>query len=63
VRESGEAALAQLMVPKRRMSNLQLNLLKLAITRHDYNKISNSGLFYLQAAYWKAVKLGYLKRA
>jgi len=61
VRESGEAALAQLMVPERRMSNLQLNLLKLAITRHDYSKMSNSGLFYLQAAYWKAVKLGYLK--
>jgi len=62
VRESGEASLAQLMVPERRMSNLQLNLLKLAITRHDYSKMSNSGLFYLQAAYWKAVKLGYLKR-
>jgi hypothetical protein len=39
----------------------QQELLQEAITRLDYQKVSSSGIFYLQAAYWKARKKGYFK--
>lgn len=64
IRESGEAAVAQLMAsPVRRMSALQLNLLQYAVCRHDFKRIANSGLFYLQRAYWLAVRFGYIAPA
>ena len=62
VREGGEAPLIQMMSPQRRMSEFQVELLKQAIVKPDYTKIASYGIFYLQAAYWKAVKLGFLSR-
>jgi hypothetical protein len=53
IRESGEAALAQLMAPDAPISEEQKALLARAITRLDYQRVSSNGIFYLQAAYWK----------
>lgn len=55
-RESGEAALAQLMCTYKTIEEDQISLLLEAINRLDYNKVSSSGIFYLQGAYWKARK-------
>jgi hypothetical protein len=52
IRESGEAALAQLMVDQP-FAEEQQDLLMRAITRLDYQRVSSNGIFYLQAAYWK----------
>jgi hypothetical protein len=54
VRESGEAALSQLMNISEPFHEDQKSLLLQAITRLDYNRVSTSGIFYLQGAYWKA---------
>ena len=57
VRESGEAALTQLMSTNYKAFNEnQKSLLLRAIMRLDYKKVSTSGIFYLQGAYWKARK-------
>ncbi len=56
IRESGEAALTQLMDPETPFSDEQRTLLVRALTRLDYNRVSSGGIFYLQAAYWKARK-------
>lgn len=53
IRESGEAALAQ-MVADTPFPDEQKNLLGRSITRLDYNKVSSNGIYFLQAAYWKA---------
>ncbi len=58
-REGGEAALVQMMAPGFTMSELQLEILKKLIMQSDYNKFSNYGLHYLQAAYWKACRQQY----
>ena len=60
IRESGEAALAQLMDPVTPFSAEQKELLIRALTRLDYGKVSSCGIFDLQAAYWKARRLGLL---
>ncbi|MCG6189702.1 hypothetical protein [Maribellus maritimus] len=60
IRESGEAALVQLMSQKSSFSKEQKELLSLAITRLDYEHVSSSGIFYLQGAYWRARRLGIL---
>jgi len=52
IRESGEAALTQLMV-EQPFPEEQKALLTRAITRLDYQRVSSNGIFYLQAAYWK----------
>ncbi|MBT7161949.1 MAG: hypothetical protein HN904_04175 [Victivallales bacterium] len=52
IRESGEAALTQLMV-EQPFPEEQKALLSRAITRLDYQRVSSNGIFYLQAAYWK----------
>ncbi len=54
IRESGEAALTQLMDPETPFPEEQQALLARALTRLDYNRVSSGGIFYLQAAYWKA---------
>ncbi len=54
IRESGEAALTQMMAEDIAFPEEQQQLLKRAITRVDYNRVSSCGIFYLQAAYWKA---------
>ncbi|MCL4203209.1 MAG: hypothetical protein KJ000_11965 [Pirellulaceae bacterium] len=81
IRESGEAALAQLVDKwpagaergSRRGRAAQLvdqdaafpaeqqTLLTRAITRLDYDRVSSCGIFYLQAAYWKARRCGLMK--
>lgn len=58
IRESGEAALAQLMGDHPTFSAEQQELLARAATRLDYDKVSSGGIFYLQAAYWKARRRG-----
>jgi hypothetical protein len=54
IRESGEAAVAQLMDAGTRFTEEQSQLLARAIRRIDYDRVSSNGIFYLQAAYWKA---------
>lgn len=54
IRESGEAALAQLMDSGSVFQDEQQALLSRALIRLDYDRVSSSGIFYLQAAYWKA---------
>ncbi|MEN6352239.1 MAG: hypothetical protein ABFD02_02185, partial [Bacteroidales bacterium] len=61
VRESGEAALTQLMLISESFPEDQKLLLIQAITRLDYKRVSTSGIFYLQGAYWKARRLGIFK--
>jgi hypothetical protein len=56
IRESGEAALAQLVVAHQAFPPAQQKLLEAAITRLDPQRVSSCGIFYLQAAYWKALR-------
>ena len=53
IRESGEAALTQLMAAHRPLPQEQAQLLEIAIRRLDPHRVSSCGIFYLQAAYWK----------
>jgi hypothetical protein len=53
IRESGEAALAQLILTDVPFPADQKALLVRALTRLDYQRVSSNGIFYLQAAYWK----------
>ena len=54
IRERGEAALTQLMAGSVAFPKAQEELLAHAITQLDYTRVSSNGIFYLQAAYWKA---------
>jgi hypothetical protein len=58
IRESGEAALAQLMAGKAAFPESHADLLARAIARLDYGRVSSCGIFHLQAAYWKARRYG-----
>jgi len=58
IRESGEAALTQLMDSNTPFSEEQQTLLARAIMRLDYDRVSSCGIFDLQAAYWKARRRG-----
>jgi hypothetical protein len=58
IRESGEAAMTQLMLEDATFPEEQQQLLTRAITRLDYERVSSNGIFYLQAAYWKARRFG-----
>ncbi len=62
IRESGEAALTQLMDSGTAYPAEQQALLARALTRLDYDKVSSGGIFYLQAAYWKARRRGVLSQ-
>ena len=61
ISESGEAALAQLVDQGVTFPPEQQRLLTRAITRLDYDRVSSCGIFYLQAAYWKARRCGLMK--
>jgi len=54
IRERGEAALTQLIAEHVSFPQEQKDLLARAITQLDYSRVSSNGIFYLQAAYWKA---------
>lgn len=58
IRESGEAALTQLLFPEYSFTEKQVVIISQAIKRLDYHRVSSSGIFYLQAAYWKAIRRG-----
>ena len=60
IRESGEAALAQLMDAASPFPDAQQHSLAHAFTRLDYDRVSSCGIFSLQAAYWKARRRGLL---
>lgn len=61
IRESGEALSAQLMDTHRDFSAEQQLLLIQCLTQLNYDKVSSCGIFYLQSAYWKALRRGYFK--
>ncbi|MDR2706177.1 MAG: hypothetical protein LBC02_10395 [Planctomycetaceae bacterium] len=56
IRESGEAALIQLMNEELPFSQEQKNLLAISIRRLNYERVSSCGIFYLLGSYWKARK-------
>jgi hypothetical protein len=60
IRESGETALTQLMDRGTPYPAEQQALLSNALLRLNYDKVSSGGIFYLQAAYWKARARGLL---
>jgi hypothetical protein len=57
-RKSVEAGLTQLVDQGAAYPADQQALLTRAITRLDYDRVSSNGIFYLQAAYWKARRCG-----
>jgi hypothetical protein len=61
IRESGAAALSQLVDQGAVFAAEQQALVTRAITRLDYDRVSSCGIFYLQAAYWKARRCGLMK--
>ena len=61
VRQPAEAALVQLLCPDAAWSPEQLALLKQTVAQVDYTKAVMYGLYYTQAVYWRAVRLGLLK--
>lgn len=63
IRESGEAALTQLMVLGKNIDHVQKELLVKAIERLDYDHVSSNGIFYLQASYWKGRREGIFKES
>lgn len=56
IRECGESALTQLMDGQTAFPHLQRQLLTRAAMRLDPDRVSSNGIFYLQAAYWKALR-------
>lgn len=61
VRNPAEAALVQLLLPKPRLTPEQLAAIKQMIVQVDYSKAITYGLYYTQAVYWRAVRLGVLE--
>jgi hypothetical protein len=61
VRDPAEAALVQLLCPEPSLTPDQLALVKQMIAQVDYTKSVWYGLYYTQAVYWRAVRLGLLK--
>ena len=58
VRQPAEAALTQLLCPAESITPGQLALLKQTVAQVDYSKAVMYGLYYTQAVYWRAVRLG-----
>ena len=58
MREPAEALLTQLMCPGRPLSEDQRALLCQLVAQTDYEASAAYGLFYVLAAYWRAVRLG-----
>ena len=61
IREPAEAALTLLLSPQRSLTPEQTVLLRHMIAQVDSTKVVFYGHYYTQAAYWKAVNLGYIK--
>lgn len=61
VREPAEAALTLLLCPQPSLTSEQLALVKQTIAQVNYAKSVYYGLYYTQAAYWRAVRLGILE--
>jgi hypothetical protein len=61
VRQPAEAALTQLLCPDAAFIPEQLALLKQTVVQVDYSKAVMYGLYYTQAVYWRAARLGLLK--
>lgn len=61
IRQSGESALGQIIAGPEQFSDEQKQMLEDAIKRLDYDRVSSNGIFYLQAAYWKARKMKIIK--
>jgi len=61
VRQPAEAALTLLLCPGTTFPPDQLALLKQTVAQVDYTKAVMYGLYYTQAVYWRAVRLGLLK--
>ena len=60
VREPAEAALVLLLMPELAITPEQLALIRQMIAQVDYRKSVWYGLYYTQAVYWRAVRLGLL---
>ena len=58
VRQPAEAALTALLCPEVALSPDQVALLKQTVAQVDYTKAVMYGLYYTQAVYWRAVRLG-----
>jgi len=58
VRQPAEAALTLLLCPRATLTPEQLALLKQTIAQVDYSKTVMYGLYYTQAVYWRAMRLG-----
>ena len=58
VRQPAEAALTALLCPEAALSPDQVALLKQTVAQVDYTKAVMYGLYYTQAVYWRAVRLG-----
>ncbi len=56
IRESGEAALAQLIDRSSKFPTSQQTGLRDVVMRVDPDRVSSNGIIYLQAAYWKALR-------
>jgi hypothetical protein len=61
VEQPAEAALTLLLCPGATLTPDQHALLKQTIAQVDYTKAVMNGLYYTQAVYWRAVRLGLLK--
>lgn len=58
IREIGEAALVELMTPNHSLTKKSQEILVSTILGLDFEHCACYGIFYLQAAYWKARRLG-----
>ena len=61
VRQPAEAALTRLLCPEASLTADQLALVKQDIAQVDYTNTVMYGLYYTQAVYWRAVRLGLIK--
>ncbi len=61
IRQPAEAMLVQLLLPRPRLTSKQLAAMKQTIAQVDYSRIITYGLYYTQAVYWRAVRLGVLE--
>lgn len=60
VRQPAEVALTLLLCPERSLTSEQLALVRQMIAQVDYAKSVWYGLYYTQAVYWRAARLGVL---
>ena len=57
IREAGELAITQLLVPQGNYDDNQKNIFAQSLLLPDYNKISTCGVYDLLGGYWKARRL------